>query len=117
MTPTYTIQRGETVNIVVEALTGAVADVSAVSAKMKRVQIGRHTVMPGAEVAVAATFTPVVIPASADFLGGWSFGLSAVQTAALTAGLYLMDASFTVSGNVIIDGPVLIEVKNSAVAS
>lgn len=117
MTPSFVIQRGETLTLVVEALAGVVADVSGVTAKMKQVQIGRHTVMPGPEVAVAASFTVSVLPAATGFLGGWSFTLNSAQTAALAAGLYLLDASFTVAGSTVIDGPHLLEVKNSAVAA
>ena len=117
MSTPFVIRRGETLTFVVEALTGDPLLVSGVSAKMKSVQPGRQTLMPGAEVPLAATFTAASLPATTGFRGGWSLGLSAAQTLALAAGLYLVDASFTVDGNTIIDGPILLEVKNSAVAS
>lgn len=117
MNTPFTIQRGETLTFVVEALTGDPTAVSGVVAKMKSVQAGRQNLMPGSDVPVAATFTTTALPATAGFKGGWSLGLSAGQTAALNAGLYLVDATFTVAGNTSIDGPILLEVKNSAVAS
>ena len=117
MNPDYSIQRGETLSLIVEALMGDYLTVSGVAAKMKPVPIGRQTVMPGNEVAVAADLTIATLPPGTGFLGGWSLSLNSGQTAALAPGLYLIDASFTVSGNTIIDGPVLLEVKNSAVAA
>lgn len=117
MNTPFTIQRGETLTFVVEALTGDPTTVSGVIAKMKPVQAGRQTLMPGSEVPVAATFTTTALPATTGFKGGWSLSLSASQTAALNAGLYLVDASLVTAGVTIIDGPILLEVKNSAVGS
>lgn len=117
MNTPFTIQRGETLTFVVEALTGDPTAVSGVLAKMKSVQAGRQTLMPGSDVPVAATLTTTALPATTGFKGGWSLSLSASQTSTLSAGLYLVDASFILAGVTIIDGPILLEVKNSAVAS
>jgi hypothetical protein len=114
MTPDFIVSRGETLNIVISAKTGNPLAVTQVVSKMKKVQIGRQKVMPGDDVPVAATLTVTVLPAATDFLGGWNLALTKVQTAALQPGLYLLDASFDLSSGTIIDGPVLLEVQNSA---
>lgn len=113
MTPSYQFQRGETLNITVEVERGPISAVSSVRARMKKVKPGRHNIMPGNEVPPISLTVTKLEPAE-GFNGGWNFSMSPSATRNLAAGLYLVDAVFNFGGQVYIDGPVLIEILNSA---
>jgi glutamine synthetase len=103
---TYSFQRGETVSLALDAVTGDPATVTSVTAAMKPVAAGRTLVDSGA--AVAASFSVTNRVAAGQIPAGWTLTLSAAVSAALAAGTYLADAKLVVAGGVTITEPVAI---------
>jgi hypothetical protein len=103
---TYSFQRGETVSLALDAVTGDPATVTSVTAAMKPVAAGRTLVDPGA--AVAASFSVTNRVAAGQIPAGWTLTLSAAVSGALAAGTYLADAKLVVAGGVTITEPVAI---------
>lgn len=113
MTP-YIFQRGETISLALDAVSGDPLGVSAISAQLKAVPPGRTAVPPGAPV--AATFVVLPRAASGDVPAGWTLIISAATSAMLSAGAYLADARLEVSGTVIVTDSVAIRVRDSVSA-
>jgi hypothetical protein len=90
---TYSFQRGETVSLALDAVTGDPATVTSVTAAMKP---------------VAASFSVSSRVAAGSIPAGWTLTLSAAVSAALAAGTYLADAKLVVAGGVTITEPVAI---------
>jgi hypothetical protein len=110
MTP-YIFQRGETISLALDALTGDPLTVSAISAAMKAVAPGRSEV--SADAPVAAAFDIALRPAAGDVPAGWTLSIPAAQSAALTPGAYLADARIEAAGGVIITESVALHIKQS----
>jgi hypothetical protein len=110
MTP-YTFQRGETLTLALDAITGDPLSVSGISAVMKAVPPGRTGVPDG--TAVAATFAIAPRAAQGDIPPGWTLTIPAATSANLAPGAYLADARLVVAGGVILTEPVAIRIKPS----
>jgi hypothetical protein len=110
MTP-YTFQRGETISLALDAVTGDPLSVTGISAVMKTVPPGRTGVPDGAPV--AATFSISPRAAQGDIPPGWALTIPAATSASLTPGSYLADARLEVAGGVIVTEPVAIRIKAS----
>ncbi len=110
MTP-YIFQRGETVSLALDAMTGDPLTVSGISAALKAVPPGRTGVPDGAPV--AATFSISPRSAQGDIPPGWTLTIPAVTSATLAPGAYLADARLEVAGGVIVTEPVAIRIKPS----
>jgi hypothetical protein len=104
MTP-YVFQRGETITLALEALSGDVGTVTAITADMKALAPGRTSV--SAQDPVAASFA---ITANST---GWTLTIPAAVSAALLAGSYLADARLVVAGGVIVTEPVSIRIRQA----
>jgi hypothetical protein len=113
MTP-YTFQRGETISIALDAVSGNPLDVSAISAQLKAVPPGRSSVPAGAPV--AATFVMLIRPAAGSIPPGWTLVISAATSATLPPGAYLADARLEVAGGVIVTESVAIRIRQSVSA-
>lgn len=113
MTP-YIFQRGETISLALDAVTGDPLSVTAISAAMKVVAPGRTSVSAGTPV--AATFTISPRAAQGDIPPGWNLTIDAASSAALATGNYLADAKLTVGGGVVITESVAIAVRESVSA-
>ena len=113
MTP-YIFQRGETISLALDAVTGDPLSVAAISAGMKMVAPGRTGV--SASAPLAATFTVAARPAQGDIPPGWTMTLDATISAGLAVGNYLADAKLTVGGGVVITESVAIIVRESVSA-
>jgi hypothetical protein len=113
MTP-YTFQRGETISLALDAVTGDSLSVTAISAAMKAVAPGRTSVSAGTPVAAAFTISPRA--AQGDIPPGWSLTVDAAASAALAVGNYLADARLSVAGGVIITESVAIAIRESVSA-
>ncbi|HMS21600.1 hypothetical protein [uncultured Sphingorhabdus sp.] len=109
--PPYTFQRGETILLALDAVTGDPQSVTAIDAVMKAVPPGRTGVPDGAPV--AATFSVSQRTAQGDIPPGWTLTINAAASAALVAGNYLADARLEVSGGVIVTEPVAIRIASS----
>lgn len=110
MTP-YTYQRGETICLALDAVTGDPLSVTQIDAALKAVPPGRTGVPSGAPV--AATFSVSPRPAEGDISPGWTLTISAETSASLAPGAYAADARLEVAGGVIVTEPVAIRIKPS----
>ena len=110
MTP-YIYQRGETISLALDAVSGDPTGVTAITAQVKAVPAGRTMVPAGAPV--AATFVPVARAASGDVPAGWTLTISAATSATLTAGLYQADARLVIAAGVIITDAVSIRIRDA----
>jgi hypothetical protein len=110
MTP-FTFQRGETVSLALDAVTGDPLSVTSISAVMKAVPPGRTGVPDGAPI--AATFSVSPRTAQGDIPPGWTLSIAAATSAALSPGAYLADARLEIAGGVMVTEPVAIRIKPS----
>lgn len=110
----FVFQRGETISLALDAVTGDPLSVTAISAAMKAVAPGRTGVSAAAPVAAAFNITPRA--ASGDIAPGWNLTVGATQSALLPAGHYLADARIEVGGGVIITESIGITLRESVTA-
>jgi hypothetical protein len=110
----YIFQRGETISLALDAVSGNPLDVSAISAQLKAVPPGRMNVPEGAPV--AATFVIAARPAVGDIPPGWILTLPAAVSASLPVASYLADARLEVTGGVIVTESVAIRLRQSVSA-
>jgi hypothetical protein len=113
MTP-YTFQRGETITLALDAVTGDPADVSAISAAMKPIPPGRTEA--AVDAPFAASFIVTTRPASGDIPAGWTLNIPAFISASLTPGAYVADARLEVAGGVIVTDSIAIRLRQSVSA-
>jgi hypothetical protein len=113
MTP-YIYQRGETISLALDAVSGDLAQVSAIVAQLKAVPPGRTSVPAGAPVAANFTVTPRA--AAGEIPAGWTLTIAAAASSALVAGAYLADARLTVAGGVIVTDSVAMRLRDSVSA-
>lgn len=109
--PPFTFQRGETILIALDAVTGDPLTVTAIDAAMKAVPPGRTGVPDGAPV--AAQFSAGPRAAAGDIPAGWTLGIDAATSATLAPGNYLVDARLAVAGGVIVTEPAAIRIRPS----
>ena len=113
MTP-YTYQRGETISVALDAITGDPALVTAISAAMKAVPPGRSEAPVSAPA--AASFAVTARPAAGDQPSGWTLTIPAAISANLSPGAYIADARLEVAGGVIVTDSVAIRLRQSVSA-
>ena len=110
MTP-YTYQRGETMSLALDAVTGDPALVKAISAAMKAVPPGRSEAP--ATAPMAASFAVTARLAMGSDPAGWTLTIPAIVSASLSPGAYIADARLEVAGGVIVTESVNIRLKQS----
>ena len=113
MTP-YTYQRGETISLALDAITGDAAQVTAISAAMKPVPPGRTEAPASAPFAASFTVTPRL--ALGNEPAGWTLTIPALVSASLSPGAYVADARLEVAGGVIVTDSVAIRLRQSVSA-
>ncbi|MEY4501464.1 MAG: hypothetical protein RIS52_1354 [Pseudomonadota bacterium] len=113
MTP-YVFQRGETISLALDAVTGNPLDVAVITAQLKAVPPGRTSV--SADAPVAATFVIAARPAVGAIPPGWTLSIAAPTSAVLPAGAYLADARLEVAGGVIVTESIAIRLRQSVSA-
>ena len=113
MTP-YTYQRGETISLALDAITGDPAQVTAISAAMKAVPPGRSEA--SASASFAASFLVTARAASGDDPAGWTLTIPAIVSTSLSPGAYVADARLEVAGGVIVTDSVAIRLRQSVSA-
>lgn len=109
--PPYIYQRGETISLALDALSGDPASVSAISAQLKPVAAGRLSVAADAPVAAIFTISPRM--AVDDLPAGWTLTIPASTSATLPAGFYAADARLEVAGGVIITDQVALRLRDA----
>ena len=109
MTP-FTYQRGETILLALDAVSGDPASVGAVTAQLKAVPPGRTSIPAGAPV--AANFAVSARVASPEFSAGWTLAIPASASAVLAAGSYLADARLEVGTGVVITDQIAIRLRD-----
>jgi hypothetical protein len=110
MTP-FVFQRGETIQLALDAVSGDPAGVTAIAADLKAVPPGRTSVPEGAVAAASFAITPRA--AAGEIPPGWTLTIPAAASAALTPGAYLADAKLEVAGATIVTEPVAIRIRPS----
>lgn len=113
MTP-YVFQRGETISLALDAVTGDPLIVTALTATMKALAPGRTYVDNTAPVAASFEITPRA--ALGDNPAGWNLTIAAGVCAGLSAGAYLADAKITAGSGIIITDSVAIRIQPSVTA-
>jgi hypothetical protein len=113
MTP-YTYQRGETISLALDAVTGDPAEVTSISAAMKAVPPGRSEAPASAPI--SASFAIAARPAVGNDPAGWTLTIPALVSASLSPGAYVADARLEVAGGVIVTESVAIRLKQSVSA-
>jgi hypothetical protein len=113
MTP-YIFQRGETILLALDCVTGDPLAVSAITASMKAVAPGRTGVDAGAPVAAAFAISPRA--AQGDIPPGWTLTVDASASAQLAVGNYRADAKLSVAGGVVITESIPIAIRESVSA-
>lgn len=113
MTP-YIFQRGETISLALDAVTGDPLAVTAISAGMKAVAPGRTGVAAGSPLAAAFAISPRA--ASSDIPAGWTLTIDAATSAALAVGNYLADARLEIGSGVVITESVALALRESVSA-
>ena len=113
--PPYIFQRGETISLALDAVSGDPASVGAIAAQLKALPPGRSNVAAGAPV--AASFVIVPRAAMLDLPAGWTLTLNAATSATLAAGFYVADALITVAGGVIITDQVSIRIRDAVTSA
>lgn len=110
----YIFQRGETIQLALDAVAGDRAAVSAVTAHMKAVPPGRSGVDATTPVAAAFSISP---RAAQDAVpAGWTLTIDAATSAGLAAGSYIADARLQVAGGVVITDGVALTLRESVSA-
>lgn len=108
----YTFQRGETISLALDALTGDPLTVSDISAAMKAVAPGRTSAAPDAPV--VAAFAISMREEAEDVSAGWDLTVSAATSATLQPGSYVADARLELDdGSVIVTDSLSITIKPS----
>lgn len=110
----YLFQRGETIALALDAVTGDPQSIAGISAQLKAIPPGRTSVPPGEPV--AAEFVISTRPAEGETPAGWTLVIAAATSAGLTPGHYLADARLDVAGGVIVTEPVSIRIRQSVSA-
>ena len=110
MTP-YLFQRGETISLALDAVTGDPGDVTAITAQLKAIPPGRTSVPPGEPV--AADFAISTRAATPEAPGGWTLIIPAATSAGLTPGHYLADARLVIAGSVVLTEPVALRIRQA----
>ena len=110
MTP-YIFQRGETISLALDTVSGDPVSVSGLTARMKTVPPGRTSIP--ADSPVAADFTVTARAAAGDNPAGWTLTIVAADSALLAPGAYLADARIEVAGGVIVTQSVAIRIRES----
>jgi hypothetical protein len=110
----YVFQRGETISLALDAVTGDPLSVTAISAGMKAVAPGRTSVSAATPLAASFAITPRA--AQGDIPPGWNLTIDAATSVGLAAGNYLADARMTVGGGVVITEGVAIALQESVSA-
>jgi hypothetical protein len=113
MTP-YTYQRGETISLALDAVTGDPAQITAITAAMKAVPPGRSEAPVTAPI--AASFAVSARAAAGDQPAGWTLTIPALVSANLSPGAYIADARLEVAGGVIVTDSVAIRLRQSVSA-
>lgn len=112
--PHFIFQRGETISVALDALTGDPAAVSAITAALRPVAPGRLSAAPDAPL--AATFAITARGPDAGVPGGWTLTIPDSVSAGLAAGFYAADARLDVAGGVVITEPLSIRIRDAVTA-
>lgn len=111
MSATFEYQRGETIVVALDAVSGDPATVTAITAKLKPLPGGANEIEAAA--VPVADFVVTARVASGDIPAGWNLTLSATASAALLPGRYAADARLTVGGGIEIPSFIIIRIRES----
>jgi hypothetical protein len=109
--PPYIYQRGETIALALDTLSGDPTNVTAISAQLKAVPPGRAQVPTDAPV--AASFAIVARAAAGELPAGWTLTIAPAVSTTLAAGFYAADARIEIAGGVVITDPVSLRIRDA----
>ena len=109
--PVFVFQRGETIVLALDAVSGDPATADAVTAHMKALPPGRTVAPPDAPI--AAPFTVSSRVATDEIPAGWTLTIPAPSCAGLPAGAYIADARIAVGGGVVMTDSVAIRLREA----
>lgn len=112
MIDTYSFKRGETIAVPLDIISGTKADVTSISASLKKLPLGRRTITPGTPVAAVCEVQDR--DADGDIPAGWVMVVDAAVSESLSVGTYLLDARLLIGANYIITEPVFINLAEPA---
>jgi hypothetical protein len=107
----FNFQRGETFSLALDAVQGDVATVSAITARIRRLDMNRTGFRAGS---VAVAMTVAARAAAGDIPAGWNMTLAAAASADLELGYHGAEAQLTVGGGVIVTDFVTIKILEPA---
>lgn len=113
MTP-YIFQRGETISLALDALSGDPLTVGDISAVMKAVAPGRTSA--DESTPIAAAFEIVPREADGETPAGWTLTIPASVSSNLQPGSYVSDARLEIAGGVVITDNIALRIKQSVSA-
>lgn len=108
----YTFQRGETISLALDAITGSTGDVSSITARIRKLLPGKTDL--ASTTPVSESFDITTRAATAELPAGWLLTLSPAKSVKLQAGNYLTDAEITLAGGTYITDPVMLIIKEPA---
>lgn len=110
----YIFQRGETIALALDAVTGDPLAVTGITAHMKAVPPGRSGV--DANTPVAAAFSVSLRTMQDAPTAGWTLTIDAATSAGLAVGPYLADARLQIGTGVVITEAVAMTIRESVSA-
>jgi hypothetical protein len=108
---TYVFTRGEDIAVALDAVSGDVATVSAISAALKPIPGWRAVLPAGTPAAAMFIITPRA--AATDIPAGWTLLIPALVSATLAVGNYVADALLHVAGGTAITEQIGIRLKEA----
>jgi hypothetical protein len=108
MATTYSVRRGETLTLYLEAVNGDPATVTSAVAKLKSSPVG------GGDPAIPLQMTLQATSPGAGILPGWYVVIPDTLTATLKSSNYLVDAAVQMAGGTFISETITVQVINSA---
>jgi hypothetical protein len=104
--PPYSFRKGETIRLALDATTGDIGTVTAITASLK-------PALPNGELSDAGNVNCAIAayPASGGNPAGWSISISAAQSANLAPGNYAIIALLTIGADIIATEPAPIRVR------
>lgn len=108
--PIFSFPRGATISIALDVVSGTLADVADLTAKLRRLT-GPELTSNAPEV---ASFVIAVRNATADTPAGWTLTIPADISRNIPAGTYQTDARLLIGSGVVITDPVRIHIKEPA---
>lgn len=112
MTPIYQFDRGETIILALDAVSGDPTTATPIAAHVR--PLSGAQMRPSATAPSSASFTITPRSAAGDDPAGWTLTIDAATSATLDAGAYYADMMFTIGGSTFITDGVMLNILEPA---